>query len=524
MKHYILSSFLKLFIFLKLFFLAHCLSLFVAAQINPINQFDSLFIDVQLNSVFVDQKKFPDCIPKYNPDTILKKYQIEKKDMNFNLKSFIGENFDTNFVDTLAILYHIDHLWDQLTRQPELQNEFSSLISLPEPYIVPGGRFREIYYWDSYFTMLGLEEAGKYELIENMIDNFSYLINKYGYVPNGNRTYYLSRSQPPFYSLMIDILAKHKGNSVYIKYLKFLEKEYNFWMNDKDLINNNFNIKERVVLLKEKDILNRYWDSLTIPRPEAYKMDYEIFLNTGRNHKVYKDIRATAESGWDFSSRWFKDSVSLKFISTTEIIPVDLNCLLYHLEITLSKAYQLSNYNKMAEIYKLKAETRKRLINKYCWDENSGFFFDYNFIEKKLTYKYTLAGMYPLFFEIADSNQAIKVANIIDEYFVKSGGLVTTLINSGEQWDYPNGWAPLQWISYMGLKNYGINTLANTIAKKWLSLNMKVFFETGKMMEKYNVVDLNKPGGGGEYELQDGFGWTNAVFLKFWKEINQELN
>lgn len=523
MKHYTLSSFPKFFIFLKLFLLVHCLPLFVAAQINPIDEFDSLFIDVQLNSVFRDQKKFPDCIPRYNPDTILKKYELEKKNKDFNLKSFVGDNFDTSFIDTLIILNHIDKLWDKLTRQPELQNEFSSLIPLPEPYIVPGGRFREIYYWDSYFTLLGLEEAGKYELIENMIDNFSYLINKYGYVPNGNRTYYLSRSQPPFYSLMIDILANHKGDSVYIEYFEFLEKEYNFWMNGIGLLNINLETKNRVVQLNNNEILNRYWDSLTIPRPESYKMDYELFLKNGKNHKIYQEIRATAESGWDFSSRWFKDGISLKDISTTEIIPVDLNCLLYHLEVTLSKACQLSNNNKMAEYYKIKAETRKNLINKYCWNEKSGFYFDYNFIEEEATYKYTLAGMYPLFFKIADSTQAMKVANIINEHFLKSGGLVTTLINSFEQWDYPNGWAPLQWISYIGLKNYEINNLANTIAKRWLCLNMKVFFETGKMMEKYNVIDLNKPGGGGEYELQDGFGWTNGVFLKFWREVNQEL-
>ena len=498
-----------------------CIPLYVEAQINPADDFDSLFIDVQLKQVFSDQKKFPDCKPKYLPEEILKKYNSEKKLSSFNIRNFIAENFDTSSTDTSIIFKHINHLWPYLTRFSDQSQLNSSLIPLPFPYVVPGGRFREMYYWDSYFTMLGLAESGKYDLIQNMTDNFCFLINKFGHIPNGNRTYYLSRSQPPFFSSMVELLAEKTGDSAYLKYLDCLEQEYHFWMHGIKELNTGLNVFKRVVGAEEGEILNRYWDSLLIPRPESYHSDVTLYQKSGRNISVYRDIRATAESGWDFSSRWFKGDTSLTHIHTTEILPVDLNCLLYHLEMTLSKCYEVIEDKSMSGSYLKRAETRKILINKYFWNDDKGFYFDYDFAEKMQTDLYTLAGVFPLFFEIADNKQAERVARIIQEKFLKAGGVVTTLISTGEQWDYPNGWAPLQWITYKGLKNYGYDALADSIAGRWLDLNMKVFFDTGKMMEKYDVVDISRPGGGGEYPLQDGFAWTNGVFLSLWRELYQ---
>lgn len=497
------------------------LPLNIHAQINPAEVYDSLFIEVQLNQLFSDQKKFPDCIPKYPPEEITKRYNIEKKLPAFNLRSFVAENFDTSSADTSAILAHINYLWPLLTKVPDPNQVNSSLIPLPFSYVVPGGRFKEIYYWDSYFTMLGLAESGKHDLIQHMTDNFCFLINKFGYIPNGNRTYYLSRSQPPFFSSMVELLADEKGNSIYLKYLDCLEREYHFWMNGISLLNTELNAYKRVVESDEGEILNRYWDLLSLPRSESYYYDEILYQKSGRDTTIYRDIRATAESGWDFSSRWFKDDTSLISVHTTEILPVDLNCLLYHLEMTLTRCYKLVQNEPGYQQYLRKAETRKRLINKYCWNENKGFYFDFNFIDKSQSGSYTLAGVFPLYFKIASEQQAISVAQIIKDKFLQAGGVVTTLINTGEQWDYPNGWAPLQWITYKGLKNYGYDTLADSIATRWLNLNLKVFFETGKMMEKYDVVDISRPGGGGEYPLQDGFGWTNGVFLKLWDELYQ---
>ncbi len=168
--------------------------------------------------------------------------------------------------------------------------------------------------------------------------------------------------------------------------------------------------------------------------------------------------------------------------------------------------------------YRTAAEQRKKLILEYCWDEERGFFFDYNFRTRSPNPAFCLAGLYPLFFEMADTARAKAVRRVLESKFLRAGGLVTTTNNTGQQWDYPNGWPPLQWIGYKACMNYGMDDLAEEIARRWINLNVRVFFGTQKMMEKYDVVDPDRPGGGGEYPAQDGFGWTNGVFLKLWNE------
>ncbi len=482
-------------------------------QINPQVKYGLLFQEIQRNHIFNDQKRFLDCEPKNNPDSIIHAYNSQKTVANFKLKDFIAQHFDTLQNDTLSMLKHVDYLWLDLTREKNKQNRNSSLIALPNSYIVPGGRFKEIYYWDSYFTMLGLCESAKVAMIENMVDNFAFLIKTYGHIPNGNRTYYLSRSQPPFFSLMVNLLAEIKNDStIYTKYLSSLEQEYKYWMTG-----------DKLVQIDKNDKLNRYCDDLNTPRPESFGQDENVFAQAKRDSSIFKDIRSAAESGWDFSSRWFNDELSISTINTTQIIPVDLNCLLVNLELTLAKGYEVNKNEKKCVFYRVQAQTREKLICKYFWDEEKGFFFDYNFKTKKRNKQYTLAALFPMFFNIATEHQAEKVKFVIEKDFLKNGGLVTTLASGSlQQWDYPNGWAPLQWIGYKALKNYNYTTLANETAKRWIDLNIKVYFATGKMMEKYNVVDTNKPGGGGEYDAQDGFGWTNGVFLKLWSELNQK--
>jgi len=505
-----MSRFLTVFIIVNLSFI-HLIS-----QVNPYNDYKEIFEAVQKNKIFKDQKTFVDCTPLFPVDTIIKRYNTQKSGTDFNLKLFVSKNFNVNTNDTLAIFDHIEFLWNYLTKKPDTQNSLSSLIALPNSYVIPGGRFREIYYWDSYFTMLGLQEAGKTDIMVNMIDNFAFLIDKYGHIPNGNRTYYLSRSQPPFFSLMVGLLAESKSDSVYLKYKHQLEKEYQFWMNGKEKLSKKQPSYQRVVMMKNNSVLNRYWDNLNQPRPESYLEDLKTYEDANNDSFIFRNIRAAAESGWDFSSRWFRDNKDLKTIHTTEIIPVDLNCLLYQLEISLMKVFSMENDFLKSNDFKQKAENRKKAIIDYCWHNDSGYFYDYDFVAEKQLLKETLAGVFPLFFNLVESNKAIRVLNNLKENFLAEGGLVTTLNTSGQQWDYPNGWAPLQWIGYKACKNYGSDSLANEIAVRWTNLNIKVFFETGKMLEKYNVINTNVEGGGGEYELQDGFGWTNGVFLKLW--------
>lgn len=489
-----------------------------------------LFYAVQSDkNIFPDSKTFVDCIPKENPSLIREKFSELKDSSTATLKAFIEENFlipssqDNYVTDSSSINEHITKLWKVLERKPDTVRS-GTLIPLPYPYIVPGGRFREIYYWDSYFTMLGLEQDKQVDMIKNMLDNFSYLIDKYGYIPNGNRTYYLGRSQPPFFPVMVSVLAEATTDTTYKHYLNSMEKEYKFWMDGADQLSAPGDTFRRVVKLDDDGILNRYWSDSDIPRSESYREDVKTaqeavmhFPGTNLND-VYRNLRATAESGWDFTCRWLSPdsagSWKLYTIHTTDIIPVDLNALLYNMELTLAKTYRLEGDTVKAGLYDDKAELRKQEIIKYCWNEKKGFFMDYNFKTGEQTGILSLAGMYPLFFRIAGDSQAKKTAEIIKRSFLSPGGVVPTLINTGEQWDSPNGWAPLEWITINGLRNYHIDDLASTIEKRWLNLNKKVYMSTYRMLEKYDVVDTTKKSGGGEYPTQDGFGWTNGVYQK----------
>ena len=238
--------------------------------------FQELFTNLQQSGLFADDKIISDALPKARPEKILSQYRKEKNEFNFDLEKFFFRFFQLNpskSVDfksdtSRPINEHIEILWDVLKREADKSVEGGSLIQLPNPYIVPGGRFNEIYYWDSYFMMLGLQVSGEINLIENMVDNFSWLIEEVGFIPNGNRTYFLGRSQPPFYSLMINLLAEEKGEDVLVKYLPFLEKEYDFWMNGKVLLENDDSIlaKNHVVNLGEGKFLNRYFDQYHQPR------------------------------------------------------------------------------------------------------------------------------------------------------------------------------------------------------------------------------------------------------------------
>lgn len=473
---------------------------------TPDQLYPVLFEAIQLSQIFSDSKTFVDMIPNSTPEQIMVSYQECKNKSSFDLLSFVEDHFNypndenSTFVSdmTKTTSEHISYLWNHLSRQSDRVIAGSSLLPLPHKYIVPGGRFREIYYWDSYFTMLGLRVDGRVDLIEAMVDNFSFLITEYGHIPNGNRSYYLSRSQPPFFSHMVELLAKEKGNYVYEKYLPTLIKEYNYWTKDK---NRQVNINNYT--------LTRYYDALDIPRQESYEEDQK--LSKG-NPEINRHIRSGAESGWDFSSRWQRDPMDLRTIETTDIIPVDLNCLIYHLELSIAKAYHHIGDIGNTGTYTQAANNRKKAIQEILLSAND-IYTDYLLKDNCTSDRLSLAMLYPLFVGIATQEVADKTATIIQSKFLKDGGLITTLQNSGQQWDAPNGWPPLQWIAVQSLDLYNHQSLATDIATRWTSLIDKVYQQTGKLMEKYNVEDLSLDAGGGEYPVQDGFGWTNGVYL-----------
>ncbi|MDF2431386.1 MAG: alpha,alpha-trehalase [Mucilaginibacter sp.] len=490
-------------------------------NLTPRQFFPDLFEAVQLSDIFPDNKTFVDAIPKRDPALIMKDYNEQKNKSDFDLKQFVTNNFiipgaQKNIFKSdinKGIREHIDTLWHVLYRRHDTVSKYSSLVPLPNDYIVPGGRFRETYYWDSYFTMLGLRESHQYKVIQNMINNFAYLIDKFGFIPNGNRTYYLTRSQPPFFSMMLDVLAKDEGEQVIAKYQPELLKEYAFWMSGANKLKPGQAYRNSV-RMADGEILNRYWDESDKPREESFKKDVDAEkLTKQKAGDFYRNIRAAAESGWDFSTRWMDTTGKLETIQTTFIIPVDLNCLLYHLELSIAKSYQLQGNAAKYNAYLTKALLRKKAILKYSWSEKNGWFMDYNWKLKHATPQQSLAGVFPLEFKIANTKQAASVAAGLKTKFLKAGGLVTTFKRSGQQWDSPNAWAPLQYMAIDGLNNYHQSGLARSIAENWIRTNLEVFNSTGKLMEKYDVVDTNVKAGGGEYPLQDGFGWTNGVLL-----------
>jgi alpha,alpha-trehalase len=493
---------------------------------TPDEIWGKLFKDVQLSMALGDNKSFVDAVPKYSRELILTKYDgvVRTKDTSFKLKDFVFQNFTVPVVvsvklpeRSLSLKKHLEELWPALTRKADIIQKNSSLLPLPKPYVVPGGRFREIYYWDSYFTMQGLAVSNRFDLIENMLDNFKYLIEKYGHIPNGNRTYYLSRSQPPYFALMVDLLHQKMGDRVYEKYLPAMQKEYAWWMDGENKLQNN-GAYRRVVKLQDGTILNRYFDDKKAPREESYFQDTQSALKYKlKDGMAYTNLRAGAESGWDFSSRWLADTSHLTTIETTNILPVDLNCLLYAYENVLYKAYKSQHNAASANNFLQRSLKRKASILKYFWNSKEQYFFDYQFKNKQTTGRWSLAGVLPLFTQIATAEQAERVKDHIERSFLKDGGLVTTIYHTGQQWDAPNGWAPLQFVSVKGLLNYSYKTLAKTIADRWMSINETVYANTGKMLEKYNVEDIHLASGGGEYPTQDGFGWSNGVYLKFYQ-------
>jgi len=339
-------------------FLATALSGLVRADDAPVGQrlssssgpsalFEDLYARVQTEQLFPDSKTFADAVPRKSPAEILADYHAKPPGSKAALSAFVRERFAIpGQIQTpaggklaskpLSLQAHIEALWPVLTRTPRTPEPYSSLLPLNRPYVVPGGRFRELYYWDSYFTMLGLVRDGKLDTVRDMTRNFADLIGRYGHIPNGTRTYYLSRSQPPFFYLMVGLTSDDHA-AAYAQYLASLRAEHAFWMHGEQQLQPG-QASEHVVMLPDGAILNRYWDASATPRDESYREDAELAGNSSRPAAdLYRDIRAAAESGWDFSSRWFADGKTLATIETTAIIPVDLNSLLFGLERAIAE-------------------------------------------------------------------------------------------------------------------------------------------------------------------------------------------
>lgn len=485
---------------------------------TPAGLFGPLFAAVQECGLFVDSKTFADARPRRAPAAILADWQAQRPDCSEGLRRFVHANFDMPQdwsdppIDERPLAAHIEALWPLLTRISGDPAAGSSELWLPHSYVVPGGRFRELYYWDSYFTMLGLARSGQQQLVENMIANFGSLLDRLGHIPNGTRSYYVSRSHPPFFHLMA---ALSRDNSAQGRRRRFgwMVKEHDFWMAGAGELVPGGEAR-RVVRLADGALLNRYWDDSDRPRDESWREDVALAaeVETRDAGGLWRDLRAAAESGWDFSSRWLADGRSLGSIRTTRLIPVDLNALLFGLEQAIAVEAGALGERDLFSAFTAKAVARGRAIADHLWHEAGGYYTDFDLDGGQPSDRLTAAAAFPLFAGLATTGRAARTAAALRQ-LLRPGGLMTTLSDSGQQWDAPNGWAPLQWIAITGLRRYGETELADLIADRWVAMVEATYAATGQLLEKYDVVACSA-GSGGEYGTETGFGWTNGVTLE----------
>ena len=473
--------------------------------------YPGLFQAVAMTDLY-EPKDWTDAVPRGAPEEVMTAWRAAGEPTGRDaLAAFTARWFappeevavTLDLPEGRTLAEHVEALWPVLTRA-QTGEAAGSLLPLPNPYVVPGGRFREVYYWDAYFTMTGMgpEHA---DIKRAMVDNFASQIEAYGHVPNANRSYYLSRSQPPFFAAMVALLGTDDAFA-YVRHLDAMRTEYAFW-----------SAPARTVALPPGAALARYWDARDVPRDESYRYDVATAARTGRAPStVYRHLRAGAESGWDYSSRWFADGETLATIQAADVVPVDLNSLLVNLGFHIETGCKLARVrddtacedgpDEMAE-----AIERRRAIRTRMWSEALGAFVDLD-LDGTRRERITAATVYPLFFGVATDEQADRVAETVRTHLLAPGGLLATTVETGEQWDAPNGWAPLQWLAVIGFERYGHDDLAHEIARRWTATVARGFCESGKLVEKYDVV-TRRDGGGGEYPTQDGFGWTNGVTM-----------
>lgn len=480
------------------------------AKATPAELFGPLLARVQEREILRDGKTFVDAVPLRPIDEIMADF-AKLPDDNGELLRFVIANFDLPSAADLAVpatpvlplRRYIRSMWADLARDPESGALNSSALPLGHRHVVPGGRFREIYYWDSFFTMLGLVRDGEVALANGIVDAMTDLIEDHGHVPNGSRTYYLGRSQPPLFHMMVALLDDQRPD-VAARRLAAMKREHAWWMEGEDDVAPGTQ-RNHVARLADGSLLNRYWDPRDTPRDESWREDVETALSSGRTPgEVYRHLRAGAESGWDFSSRWLEGS-SLSSIRTTAIAPVDLNAFLFGLETMIAAAGDADSAEFAA-----RAERRQAAMHAHMWNGEQGYFADYDLERDQLRANASAAALAPLLAGVASQTQADATARFTLDKLLAPGGLRTTLVDNGQQWDSPNGWAPLQWIAVTGLNRYGHDALASEIARRWIATVEATYARTGLLYEKYNV-EAPAVGRGGEYAPQIGFGWTNGV-------------
>nr|UEK51437.1 Treh-E-like protein [Parasacculina yatsui] len=520
---------------------------------------------IQMQGLFKDSKHFVDMSMRHSPSMVRADFQqlmnsSGGQPLKEELKKFVDRNFfepgkelipwtpadwkpNPKFLagikdaELRGWIGDLHALWKVLGRRVDsrvyLYPNRYSMIYVPSPVIIPGGRFREFYYWDSYWVVKGLLLSDMDRTVRGMILNFVTMVKTFGFVPNGGRIYYSRRSQPPFLIPMCRLyFDKTKDLETIRAILPYLEREMNFW---------RVNRMASVTVEGETRTVYRYKVDVGQPRPESYREDFLLANRSkttdGEKEELYADLKTAAESGWDFSTRWFRTGESLgrpdgklEDLDTRNVVPVDLNALIYYNAKSLAYFYELvKNPRKQNEHDKL-AEYHKETINKLLWDEEAGSWFDFDLKSQTLNKRFYPSNIFPIWTGASDDGKNSKFF----KYLLKSNatsavsGVPTSMAHSGEQWDHPNGWPPLQHVVVEALTKINepeAQKLALTLAQKWINTNFITYMQTDPhaMFEKYNVDQVGRPGHGGEYNVQIGFGWSNAVAMAFLDMFGAEL-
>ncbi len=384
------------------------------------------------------------------------------------------------------MLDYIEQYWDQCLFVPHgfvlgsVRNILLHLgrLRLPNSAVSPNHLYfaGSQYYWDTYFIVIGLIDSGRGDLARGMVENLFYLYRRFGLIPARNTVMSIGRTQPPFLTSMIwEVYESGAADDEWLdRSMQIAVTEY-----------------------------EKVWNGGQRAVPELGLNRYQP--------RYLRSLLTTYESGWDVSSRFA--------LGRTSLIPIDLNCLLYKYEADFIKWAALRRDTGNKNLWQRRAKLRQAAIHDYLWDEDKGYFYDYDLVLKRRDDFKTLAGFFALWAGVASKSQAEACLKQLD-VFEQAYGLAMTekIVWKHRQWDYPNGWPPLHYIVIRGLRDYGFEADAERVTRKWLDLQFEVFERTGKLWEKYNVVN-GRIGKRGRYPTQEGFTWTSGVFLRLLKDI-----
>lgn len=532
-----------------------CTASFPPTCVYPVYCDSELLHHVQLARVFPDSKTFVDYHMRSDPNETLAAFQ-QLLDVTNNtpskedLTQFVHQHFTNDseledwsppdynenplFLSTIRdeqlrqFAKNVNDIWPTLGRKIkpyvfEHPDRFS-IIPVTKGFIIPGGRFKELYYWDAYWIMEGLLITGMKTTTKGMIENFVELLNMVGLIPNGGRWYYQMRSQPPLFTAMMALYLRYTHDIEFLKQnIDALETELNFWLDSRTITVNKDG---------ESYTLLRYYAPTAGPRPESYYEDYHTSLhfNTSESRQdFYIELKSAAESGWDFSSRWFIDAeggntgdlVNLRIV---DIVPVELNAIFANALENLSWFRRILGNRQKAARWGSLARLWRHNIKQVFWNEEVGIWLDYDISNQKHRNYFYPTNLAPLWMQTVSTKDIVKHAPRIVQYMRDSGalryrgGIPASLVRSGEQWDLPNSWPPLVSIvvnALEALETDESKEMAFQLAQDYVRACYIGFQEHQQMFEKYDAEYPGQYGSGGEYTVQEGFGWSNGVVFEF---------